>query len=197
MLCSFLKLRPSNPQEKTVTALLHLRITQHSSSMPQNSSCIPWIASLQAQEGWRVRLSSAVKECNHYICVHPGTQRSNSIEALTLPPWTWKTGENRDLSGFERTPQPINIFQAFVVCFCVWSVGCCWGFFIFYKRQFFPLWLHRVLPDPRMLQHSHLTNFLLPNLLKGNKKNKTFVFNRTDVFVKLDGAGQAERCLLI
>lgn len=108
MLCFFLKLRPSNPQEKTVTALLHLRITQHSSSMPQNSSCIPWIASLQAQEGWRVRLSSAVKECNHYICVHPGTQRSNSIEALTLPPWTWKTGENRDLSGFERTPQPIR-----------------------------------------------------------------------------------------
>lgn len=38
----------------------------------------------------------------------------------------------------------------------------------------------------------YLMDFHPPYLLKVDKKNKTFLFNRAGRFVKLDGAGQAE-----
>lgn len=46
------------------------------------------------------------------------TQRSNSIEPLTLLPWTWKISENRDLSGFECTPQSIRHISD-ICCLCL------------------------------------------------------------------------------
>lgn len=191
----FLKLRSSNPQEQKVTALPHLRIAQHSSSLPQNGNCTAWIASLQAQEGWRVRLSlqlwrnvTTISVCTQ---AHRGQTELKHWHCYPGPGRQEKTETFLDLSAH---PNQSDIFQAFV---CLWGsflglvgwlVGCCWGFFILYKWQCFPFWLHRVLPDPRMVQHSHLTNFHLSNLLKGNKKNKTFMFNGTDGFVKLDRA---------
>lgn len=96
---SFLKLRPSKPQERTVTALLHLRIAQHSSSLPQNGNCIAWIASLQAQEGWRLPLQLWKNITTTSVCTQAHRVKQHwSSDTATLglgdgrkqrPFWIW------------------------------------------------------------------------------------------------------------
>lgn len=72
------------PGADRITALLHLRITQHSPSLPWMTTSLPGSASHKDKSAGELD-SSAVKEHNHCICVHSGMQSSNSTEVLALP----------------------------------------------------------------------------------------------------------------
>lgn len=98
-------------------------------------------------------LSSVVEEHNHYTCVHPGMQSSNSSEALTLPSQVACGLAPLDLADRRRQSAHLDqpgLFRAFFLFF---------SFFLLLKWQFFVFWLHRDLQGSRILQHSLFDKF--------------------------------------